>query len=532
LTRADTTPASHAVLWSVAIVLLLACRVPSVVEPAGADQSLYAYVGQQINAGRVAYLDAWDQKPPAIHFIYAAMWRIWPSDSVVAAADLCAAALIAWLLVVLGSRLFGRETGLAAAALFVLLGNPAIQRLSGVRVRSQCETFIALAMAVALVLLTAPRQRARSAILAGGFFGLAFWLKYNAAAYALPVALAAGFGGRGSSNGPRLAFLTRLPSVALGFALISALFLIYFAAHGALRDLWLATVSYNFQYSGETYNGAASALRYLAFPIERARLDMLWYLGGAGVLLLLIADRTEATMIAIAWIAAACVSVAINGARDLPQYFVQANPALALAGGAFLARLWRRPAAPVLRAAIAGVLFLGLWRVGDEAATFKLAGLPEAAHNTQFDLAYARGHIARTAYLERFQQQGDAKYVPLSSEALIDRVRATTAPGDRILVFGLAANVYVNAPRESASRFFWSRPVVVEFERGLPGYGSAGLLRDLQRTRPALVALQKHWGDEPPLAFFMQTDSLRAWLEGGYTLDSDAGEFAIWRRRS
>ena len=35
----------------------------------------------------------------------------------------------------------------------------------------------------------------------------------------------------------------------------------------------------------------------------------------------------------VVWVAAACLSIAINGSRGLPQYFVQANPALALAAG-------------------------------------------------------------------------------------------------------------------------------------------------------------------------------------------------------
>jgi hypothetical protein len=80
----------RSVTWTVVLLLLLAFRLPSLVEPAGADQGLYTYVGTRLNAGDVPYRDAWDQKPPAIHFIYAGLWRLWPSDAVVAAADLAA----------------------------------------------------------------------------------------------------------------------------------------------------------------------------------------------------------------------------------------------------------------------------------------------------------------------------------------------------------------------------------------------------------------------------------------------------------
>jgi hypothetical protein len=161
----------------------------------------------------------------------------------------------------------------------------------------------------------------------------------------------------------------------------------------------------------------------------------------------------------------------------------------------------------------------------------RLGGLPEAVRNTWFDLNYARGRVDRASYLARFQEQADTKYVPVAADQLLARVRAETSTTDRILVFGLAASVYVNGPRQSASRFFWSRPVVVEFGKGRPGYGSAGLLQDLQRASPALIALQKHWGDPDPDDFFMHNPPLRGWLETGYVLEDDAAEFAIWRRR-
>jgi hypothetical protein len=55
--------------------MLLAVRLPSLVQPMGADQALYAYVGDRILGGGLPYRDAWDQKPPAIHFLYAGLAR-------------------------------------------------------------------------------------------------------------------------------------------------------------------------------------------------------------------------------------------------------------------------------------------------------------------------------------------------------------------------------------------------------------------------------------------------------------------------
>src|ERR671913_2651841 len=84
---------NHRVFLALACVLLI-LRVPSLAQPMGADQGLYAYVGERILAGELPYRDAWDHKPPAIHYAYAALRAAWPHDSVVPAADFLIAALV------------------------------------------------------------------------------------------------------------------------------------------------------------------------------------------------------------------------------------------------------------------------------------------------------------------------------------------------------------------------------------------------------------------------------------------------------
>ena len=146
---------------------LLALRLPSLVQPMGADQSLYAYVGERVRAGGLPYRDAWDQKPPAIHFLYAGLRTVWADDAVVPAADLAAAAAIAVLLYRLGGLTGPAGTGAAAALVFLLLSNPAFTRVGGIRLRSQCETFIALAVTAAMVLLLRKVKRPRPATMIG-----------------------------------------------------------------------------------------------------------------------------------------------------------------------------------------------------------------------------------------------------------------------------------------------------------------------------------------------------------------------------
>jgi hypothetical protein len=509
--------------------LLLLLRLPSLVQPAGGDQGLYAYAGQRMLAGDVMYRDMWDQKPPAIAFTYALLLRVWPHQSMVAGADLVVAATVASLLIVLGRRRYGVNVGYGAAALFLLLGDPYLQRLSGIYVRGQCEPFMALAIITSLVLLAHPARQRRHLIGAGIALALAFWLKYNAAAGVAAVALA------GWAWGPYTLRDWRpvsrdLAWIALGFGAVAAGVLAYFAAHGALYDLRLATIDYNVHYSNETYEGAGNALAYLVtFPIERARVDPLWFLGGIGALLLARQARSNrSALVVLGWLAAAVLSIAINGGRSLPNYFVQANPALALAGAAGLATL--AASGRVLRFGVAVLLLAGVWRVGADTPVWglRMASLPSLLENVRYDLRYVRGHLDRDAYLSRFKGE---KHDALEIATLVRHVRETTAPADPILVFGFSGgSVLWNSARVSASRFFWSRPVIIEFAAGYPGYGSAGLLSDLQRRPPALVVLQKEeWRSRD---FFLQNPDLRNWLHAGYMLDRETEMFSVWRRRT
>jgi hypothetical protein len=529
-------------LLALIAALLLIVRLPSLAQPMGPDQGLYAYVGERILHGDLAYRDAWDQKPPGIHYVYAAL-RLVPADDVmVPLADLAAAALTAAMLWTIGARLGGPSAGAASALLFLLLSDPGFARYGGVRVRAQCETFIALAVTSALACRAEGARGARGAegagaegaggpegagaadaprlLAAGLLIGAAFALKYNAGLYGV-VVLAA------------LALTTGLVLVDIvwvvaGAAVVPGVLFLVFWSGGALNDLYEATIAYNVRYSGETYASRLDMLRYLVtFPVERARLDALWLVGGLGCLsLLAAARRTRVAWIPLLWVAAACVSIAINGSRGLPQYFLQAAPALALAAGVGLTTsLPRLPRAA--RWAAVAVIAAGAWRAGDDP-------FPKLAANIWHDTQYVLGRIDRRTHLARYGGAREAdKYSALDNRDLGAFLASNTRPDETVYVFGYSPGAYVYADRRSASRFFWSRPVILDFNRRDPGYGAAGLLADLQQSQPAYVILQDHdWApdvqDSGP--FFLSHPALSAWLHAGYRQVPIIEGFTAWER--
>ena len=392
------------VFW-VLFVVLVVSRAPSIVQPAGGDQGLYAYIGQRIAHGDLPYRDAWDQKPPAIHYTYALMLALLPYPLAVPLTDFLVTTFIALLLLRLGRRWTASPgAGEGAALLYLLLGNAVYTRFAGLWTRAQCETFIALTMTVTLVvlsrtmrlrgeaLLNDPARRLR-VVSVGTLVGLAVLYKYNAAAYLLVPATVIAVEARRRWSGLGVA-VRELGAVLVGFLVPLTAVAAFFAFNGAWNDLYEATVTYNLAYSGETYSGFAAFVRYLlTFPVWFSRLDSLWMLGGLGTMvLLLLARRRPALAVVPVWAIACCLSIAINGSRSLPQYFIQAQPALALAAGIAAAESWQW-LRPWSRTIVAILLAIAVGRV---------TSFPRGIDATLYDLRQLLGGQSRAEYLERY----------------------------------------------------------------------------------------------------------------------------------
>jgi len=519
-TGSPARPAGRWAVWAL-LALLVLLRLPALVQPMGPDQGIYAYIGQRILAGDLPYRDAWDHKPPGLHFAYAAMWRVWPDEAVVPLVDLaCAAATAALLLVIAPHFSASRSAGPTAAALLLFLGNPIFTRLGGVRIRAQGEVFIAVLVTAAVyAALRGVRDgdsplsgRRWPFIVAGGLVGAACLVKYQAAVYLTvvwaiillrpPV--------DGDSRQPAGPWVRSMAWALAGFVLTLLAMLAVFAAGNALRDLWIVTVKYNLHYSGETFAGPWEFVRYLvSMPIRHARVDGLWLLGGAGsIVLAWQAIRQPRRALPLVWIGAAVVAIAVNGSRGLPQYFVQASPALALAAGLAGSALWSRWSRAGRLIMLAAIV-IAVWRV---------VPFPQAAAAMRWDLARVLGRIDRPEYLSRFGGRPGDKFSALDVWTLGERLGATTRPADTVYVYGFSPAAYVYSGRRSASRMFYPAPVVSEFGRDRPGYGPAGLLADLSRNRPAVVALQR--SDAGPdgtdsRTWFLAQPALADWLRRG-----------------
>jgi 4-amino-4-deoxy-L-arabinose transferase-like glycosyltransferase len=330
-------PRGRALLAAILAVgaLALLLRAPVAGLPFERDEGEYAYLAWRWLEGDVPYLQGFDQKPPGVLAVYAALQAIL-GDSPRAihwGAQLYTLGTLA-LLVTLGRRWFSLRVGAAGAALCALalaapgtLGNAANVELFAL---------LPLVGGVLAAARGADTGRLGPAVLAGVAGGAALAFK----PVVLPIVAFAA-----------LLLLLRRPHapaararLAAGFAagglLVWLPLVAYFASRGALAALFDATVRFNLAYGSrvplEAYpltlrRGAADVLPLLGPMAALALLGPLLRLGrgrGAGT------GRPEWRW-GLGWLASSALAVSAGG-HFRPHYFQLAVPPLALLAAAGL----------------------------------------------------------------------------------------------------------------------------------------------------------------------------------------------------
>jgi 4-amino-4-deoxy-L-arabinose transferase-like glycosyltransferase len=385
--------------------------------PVSNDAGTYLAVADGILAGKLPYRDLFDHKTPGVYAAFAAVLAatqrsLLAVQAVQLLAVLATAGLLGWL----GWRLWGRLAG-ALALLLALYGGAAYQ---GGHLTT--ETWVALATAAALVVLLRRAERVPSAgdwLLAGGLVGVSALFKQTGLLTLVALAVwAATIQGGWRQIGRR--WLALVAGCFLPLAVTAA----FFAAQGALADLWRDAVWVNL--ANYPRAGLPSLLRgnlvnLRAFPV-------LWL----GLLLALFFQpprlrRQEnghaATLLWLALLAGLLPLIH----RTYGHYVLQALPPAALLAAAGLATLWRRLARrpwPLRALAVAGLLVLAL-----------------------IDVPVWPRYLAYTQRLVERQQAAAAA------------VQTLSRPDEPILAISAAAQAYFLSDRPPASRWVYLYPV-------------------------------------------------------------------------
>ncbi len=458
--------AGSAALLAVAAIVFVLVRIPFVDLPLERDEGDYAYVAWRMLEGDVPYRDAFDQKPPGIYGVYAALFAAGARSGVAihlllyAWTAVCAVAL---------HRLVRERASRAAAAyaalVFALLSTD--PRLTATAANT--ESFMILPIVASWLALGSARRDDRAAawIACGAWIAASCWFKPVAASNGL---FTLGWAAIDAARSPRRGLGPELGRraglIGLGAVGLSAPILAALAAAGGLDDFLDIVVRHNVAYATDVPLGQGAVqlgytLRHLA-PSHA----VVWLLALGGVL-----ARSEAPLRARLFLGgqlAAAFAGASVGLHYRPHYLVQLLPALcALAGiGLAAAAGALQRARPSLRPGIATAA----------AAAIPIAGF--VAADADFLLADSREVMSRRIYaLDPFAE----------SERIAEAIARASGPDDAVFVVGSEPQIPFLARRRSATRHILFYPLTGPFPDALERQREA--MREVAQARPLFVVV-------------------------------------------
>jgi 4-amino-4-deoxy-L-arabinose transferase-like glycosyltransferase len=520
-----------AVLLAVAAAALL-LRIPSIAQPLGIDQGLWASAVRGMSRGQRLYQDVWEQRPPGIYWIYLAGFNVlgWRAATV-AWLDLMAAAIATAAIWGIARTLSGSLTAALAVMIYATMTMPAwLYRHGGFLERSVSETFIVVC--VSLAALCAVRWRVRpSLILAAGvglFAGAAVVLKPNAGLY-FPAMVAWMLLYRPRHVERR--DMIRAVAAAIGAsAILPIVTLIWLARLGLMDNARVAVIEFNRFYVSQGFTLGGYALDFSKALFLRMKTEPLWLAGSVGGLAAVWQLATTRRLpplagLTVIWGAAAFCMIVVNGVRLFNSYFIPPMVPLSLLAAWLFTDWVKRSGVRKGLAGVVAVLMVGLLVQRGYAARILDTLLA--------DIAVLRGSMDRTAYLERFGgYANDRGYSGRSNAELAAYVREHTSPDDRVYLFGInGAEVYFAADRLTAHRFLRVN-FFVDTEFPDPQFRLDAVVRDLAARRPRYIIFERLHSTSAMAraADALIYDPLVAELLSTYQLEAQVEDFALYRR--
>lgn len=340
------------------------------------DESLYMLIARSMLEGNAPYTAIWNNTPPGIYPIFAAILFLFPDSILAIRIVTCiAVGLTGFALCRLGCALdeTGPTLGLFAGILYVLhTGSSAMGGLA-----SNTELFYLLFTTWAF-LVTFKSERFSTGLLAGLLFGAGFQIKYHAGFDFLAALLIAG--GRTLRQAAHRtgwqAACRRCLAMLAGFALPSAGVVLYFLASGHFQAYVDSALLANLVYAA---GGGASPAKALTALARQLLAHPLLWLSALFAGLMLTRQRKALRehpneLWIFAWLVIDLLSI-LATRRFWGHYFLQALPPMCLLAASAARHLQKSARGRLSKALVLAVVLLATSMLGPTREN-----LNEAAH--------------------------------------------------------------------------------------------------------------------------------------------------------
>lgn len=510
------------ILGGLAIVALtLLLRLPYVhYAKLNPDETIYAVIGREILHGAVPYRDVWELKPPLIFYLYAGIFLLVGSSSLVPVHVFAVIVMAATALAL--ANIARKEWG-NAAGLIAGLGMAGYSTAGWMTEVNAAETELFLlfpqVMAVDRFIHKRPDKLARDLFLAGFLAGIAAMFKQPAAGLIVLMVLWVAV----APLVKKRRFMTESALIG-GAILVPLIFSIYFLSEGGFKDAFNLTVMNNFRYIGE--RGRGDVLRMMINSGAKLALPniILWGIGliSAGVVLIKSFKHENGKRILlrhavfISLYLLVCTLGTFSGIWVNGHYYLMMIPGLVMMWTWGIIKLWPQIKSKTLHAFFAAVLLVGMC----------------------FPLYYYHLHH-RKSTIETYLDSRINFFTSLG-----EKIRQETNHEDRIFVWGMNPQIYYFAKRRPASRFIYTtfQMGLVEntyFEKGLNGNSRfempetwPPLRDDLEKSRPKLIIDSTSYYKATKPYPIVNYPDLLLWMSDDYGLIFNQRGFLIFKENS
>ena len=417
------------VAWALVIAVLFALALDSFITRPGTDSAIFMYVAKGILEGDIPYLDRWDNKGPlfyVINLIGLVIHKTW-GQWVVQGLFLLGSTGFAFLLL---RRSLGVLPALFAIAVFLAYYNRFAPPGNYTEQYGLFFQFLTIYLFVrSQTQATHETSQSRFSLLhlGIGVLGAAcFLLRPNLVALWFAIGICWLLIG-GSS-------LRKLAWAVVGGGSVLILVAGLFAALGAWSALWNAVFAFSFAQSNVSILERLHVVQSLFLGLFPASLLVIagWLIGIRRVVLRQVRSEPIRNLLALGVILfpLQVISASLSG-FDYAHYFLTTLPVVSLLL-AFLVWLTLKQnlIAPTL---LTTVLLLGAFYF-----SLPLSNFPRLAE----------------------KYTADSLIVEDRESLVAARVREETKPGDKVLVWGKGARIYLLADRNAPTRYFYHHPLV------------------------------------------------------------------------
>lgn len=464
------------------MLLMIWIRVQHFQMPLERDEGEFGYIAQEMLRGNWPYVTAFTQKLPGAYLVYMLFVGLFgATDTAIHLGLLLTNMAVAWLLFVVGRKLFDPLAGVVAAFCWTIMASgPNLMGFAG-----HATFFIALFATLGLLLLLQADERPKlwRFLLAGLAFGMAFLMK-QPAVFFTPFAI--GWMLVDSvvqKRFPLTEFLKRAFALGVGSLIPYILCIIVFAAGGHFDAFWFWTFAFAREFVGQITGEMAAQNFKFNFNIVTQGFVIPWVLAGAGLIASFFYAREPRQKHLLPLLALASFLTVVPGYYFTTHYFIALLPALTLLIG-FLChavmslgrRHLKQPLVVLVPVLLVGVAALTALR------EFKLYYFYDSEAMSHSELAHA--------------VYGSNPFP--EAKAIGDYIAQNSKPEDEVIVLGSEPQIYFYSGRRSATPSVVTYYMTANHSRNLQM--QQDMVRDVETRKPrylVFVSVGTSWMFRP-----------------------------------